>query len=217
MKRPLSPAPIVRWSVLMLAWSACLAWADETESSPDAISLMTAWLGDGEREPVAELDIAYTNQNGERGVLRELVDRPVLITFFYTRCQNNYKCSAALTRLTALQARLERLGLGDKIRLLAITYEPAFDDAARLKRFGVNRGLQFTGNAQALRLDEAKHEAFVKAMKAPVSFNGGAVNTHGVALHVLDAKGRLARQYHTLLWDNVQVLEDVKRLLADEE
>lgn len=193
------------------------ASAEDFDGLAEGIALRTQWVEETERKQIEPFDIAYTNQDGQQGMLRSLADRPTLITFFYTRCQNNYKCSAALTRFTALQQELEKLGLDDDVRLLAITYEPAFDDSVRLKRFGADRGLKFSKHAQALRLDEQHHEALIRSIKAPVSLSGGAVNTHGVGLHVLDASGRLARQYHTLLWNNAQVVQDVKRLLAEEQ
>jgi protein SCO1/2 len=189
--------------------------ADDSDSSLEDIPLRTTWVDAEDRKSISALEIAFTNQDGETGVLSDLTDRPTLITFFYTRCQNNYKCSAALTRFTALQTMLHQLDLADHVRLLAITYEPDFDDPERLKRFGGDRGMKFTPGAQALRLDAAKHKGFVLALKAPVSFNGSAVNTHGVGLHVLDSRGRLVRQYHTLLWHNDQVIQDVKRLLSE--
>jgi protein SCO1/2 len=205
------------FAAILLSLAAYLARAEDADSAFSDIPLRTEWVAREKRTSLALHNIAFANQNGEEGVLNDLADRPLLITFFYTRCQNNYKCSAALTRFTALQQTLQRLGLAKEVRLMAITYEPGYDDSARLKSFGAHRGLRFTENVQAIRLDETKHEEFVRGLNAPVSFNGGAVNTHGVALHVLDARGRLARQYHTLLWDNDQVVEDVRRLLAEDE
>src|SRR5262245_16263481 len=89
--------------------------ADDSESDLESISLRTAWIAAIDRKSNAEFDIAFMNQDGETGVLRDLVDRPTLITFFYTRCQNNYKCSAALTRFTALQKMIHRLDFDDKV------------------------------------------------------------------------------------------------------
>ena len=53
-------------------------------------------------------------------------------------------------------------------------------------------------------------------MNAPVNYNAGWVNTHGVELSLLDCKGGLVRKYHTLLWNNDQVLEDLRQVLQQE-
>ena len=195
-----------------------LAAADEPREPAENVQRMSEWLEPDERaDPIEGLEIHYTNQEGTEGTLKELVDRPTLVTFFYTRCQNNLKCSAAVTQIATLQTYLEATSLQDDARLLAITYEPEHDDTTRLKRFGENRGLRFGAGAQALRLEERRHESFLEGLDAPISFNGGSVNTHGVALYLFDSAGRLVRRYHTTLWDNDQVVQDVRRLLAESD
>jgi protein SCO1/2 len=174
-------------------------------------------LSPEQRTKTAELGISFEDQDGREGKLEDLIDRPTLLTFFYARCQNQLKCSAAVVRLAELQERLGELGLDRDVRLLAITYEPTIDNASRLRSFGLHRGLRFDGNARVLRLAPSRHKSFVKALKAPVSFSAGVVNTHGVALLLLDRKGRLARRYHTVLWDNEHVIADVRILLAEKD
>jgi cytochrome oxidase Cu insertion factor (SCO1/SenC/PrrC family) len=48
-----------------------------------------------------------------------------------------------------------------------------------------------------------------------VNFSAGWVNTHGVELSLVDAQGRIVRQYETTIWDNDQVVADVQRLMAE--
>ena len=50
--------------------------------------------------------------------------------------------------------------------------------------------------------------------EAPANYNAGWINTHGIELSLLDAHGRVVRKYQTLLWDNDQVVKDLKRVLA---
>ncbi|HWM26733.1 MAG TPA: SCO family protein [Chthoniobacterales bacterium] len=193
----------------------------ETSVSPGtpdvpAPSLSTIWIPAAQRSQVRSLDIAFKNQDGEPGLLSDLINQPVLITFFYTRCQNNRKCSAAVGRLAALQRQLRQAGLEDRVRLLAITYEPQFDSPERINRYGTDHGLQFGRHAMALQLDIKRQQRLIDELQAPVSFNAGWVNSHGVELSLLDAKGRLVRQYHTLLWDNDQVAGDLQRVIPEE-
>lgn len=177
--------------------------------------LSTGWIPADRRSRMQSLDIAFKNQDGEPGVLSDLINQPVLITFFYTRCQNNRKCSAAVGRLAALQRQLKQAGLEDRVRLLAITYEPQFDSPERINRYGTDHGLQFGQQAMALQLDVKRQQRLIDELQAPVSFNAGWVNTHGVELSLLDAKGRLVRQYHTLLWHNDQVAGDLQRVIPE--
>jgi protein SCO1/2 len=148
-------------------------------------------------------------------VISSLADKPMLMTFFYTRCQNSAKCSAAISRLAALQRVLERSGIHDRVRLIAITYEPQFDTPERIKRYGLDRGLRFDDGSIAIQLEQDQHQKFVDEMQPPVNYNAGWVNTHGVQLTLIDARGRVVKKYHTMLWDNEEVRRDVERVLKE--
>jgi protein SCO1/2 len=179
------------------------------------VPLFTPWIPVAQRSRLQNLDIAFKDQDGRSGVLSHLIDKPVAITFFYSRCQNSTKCSLAVAQLGALQRQLAQAGLSDKVRLLAITYEPQFDTPERISRFATDRGLWLGENALALQLDSDRHQQLVDEIQAPANYNAGWVNAHGVELSLLDASGRLVRKYHTLLWDNDQVVKDLKRVLAE--
>ncbi len=178
-------------------------------------TLSTPWIPVAQRAPLANLDIAFTDHGSRAGVLRKVLDKPAVITFFYTRCQNAKKCSMAVNRLGALQRQLARAGIEQEVRLLAITYEPQFDTPDRIQRYATDRGLRLGENALALRLDESQHLKLVDEIQAPANYNAGWINTHGVELSLLDRSGRIVRKYHTALWDNDQVVKDLQRALAE--
>lgn len=180
-----------------------------------SLAIAAVWPSAEQRVRVQPLDISYTDHDGRDGVLRNLVDRPVLITFFYSRCQNSKKCSLAVARMGALQRRLALMGIAERVRLLAISYEPQFDTPERIHRFATDRGLRLGANALALQLDVGREHELTDALEAPVNYNSDWVNTHGVELSLLDGAGRVVRQYQTILWDNDQVLADVTRLLGE--
>jgi protein SCO1/2 len=188
---------------------------DEHGTATAGVPLLSPWVPAGQRSRLRNLDIAFKDQDGRSGTLGELIDKPVLITFFYTRCQNSRKCSLAVNHLGALQRQLDQAGIGEKVRLLAITYEPQFDTPERIHRYASDRGLRLGGNALAIQLDSGRHQRFVDELQAPVNYNAGWVNAHGVELSLLDAGGRLVRKYQTLLWENRQVEQDLRRLLAE--
>jgi protein SCO1/2 len=201
--------PCIRFLVLVFA---LLSPSQRVESEQ---KLVTPWIESGERRQLKVMDIRYTNQDGGTGVLGELMNKPVLIAFFYTRCQNAAKCSLTVSRMAALQRTLRAQGLASRARLLAITYEPQFDTSERIHRFGSDRGFVFGDDGQALRMDTKRLRRLVDAIEAPVNYNAGWVNTHGVELSLFDSAGRLARKYHTTAWDNVVVTADLKRVLSE--
>jgi protein SCO1/2 len=174
----------------------------------------TPWLEPTERHRLQNLDIALVDHDGRKHVLSQLIDRPVLLTFFYTRCQNAGKCSTTISSLAVLQQELTLRGMASNVRLLAITFEPEFDTSERLHRYAVDRGMVLGDQAHAVRLDSEDHAAFMEELDTPVGYSSGWVNTHGIEAVLLDAEGRLARKYRILGWDGSVVLDDFQRLLA---
>jgi protein SCO1/2 len=120
----------------------------------------------------------------------------------------------SVSRLAWLQKELEAEGLARDVRLLALTFEPAFDTPTRLKRFVQNRGFVPSAHAIAARLQEPGHEVLLHDLDIPVSYSAGWVNTHGVEAVLLDGDGRLTRKY-TATWDVPMVVADVRTLLAE--
>jgi protein SCO1/2 len=199
-------------TVIMLVCAAVAAPMQATDAPP---SFVTPWIDAARRTPLHALDVSFKDHDGRDGVLRDLIDRPVLITFFYTRCQNSRKCSMAVSRLAMLQRQLAEAGLAGSVRLLAITYEPQFDTPARMNRFATDRGFALGENALALELDTRRNQRVVEELQAPANYNAGWINTHGIELSLLDGRGRVVRKYQTLLWNNDQVVEDLRRVLAE--
>ena len=176
--------------------------------------LVTPWIAPDHRMRLDGMDIRYADQDGQTGALGGLMNKPVAIAFFYTRCQNAAKCSMTVNRMAMLQEMLRDRGLDSKVRLLAITYEPQFDTSERIHRFGTDRGLEFGPDAKAIRIEGDGLTRLVDSLEAPVNYNAGWVNTHGVELTLFDARGRLVRKYHTIGWTNAAVVADLKRLAS---
>lgn len=179
------------------------------------IPTVSDWTTPAQRTPLRNVDIAFKDHDSRAGTLGKLLDKPAVITFFYTRCQNTRKCSMAVSRLATLQRQLAEAGLAERVRIIAVSYEPQFDTPERLHRFATDRGLRLGDNAVALQLDPERHQRLVEEINAPANYNAGWINTHGVELSLLDAHGRVVRKYHTVLWDDAQVVEDFKRVLAE--
>lgn len=188
--------------------------SEPTRSAAGPASGATPWRAPAERPKIELLDVRITDHNGTDRILGDLIDRPVLLVFFYTRCQNAGKCSISVSRLAYLQRELHKAGIDRSMRFLAITFEPAHDTPQRLKRFVQDRGLLLGENALTGRIHEADHEAFIRDLDIPVSYSAGWVNTHGVEAVLLDAEGRLARKYAANGWTFDRIVQDLERLDA---
>lgn len=183
---------------------------------PAGIPLATPWLEPARRSRLQNLNIPLIDSSGRAHSLDGLVDRPILLTFFYTRCQNAGKCPATIAQLAALQRDLTSQGIESKVRLVAITFEPQFDTPDRLERFVRDRGLTPDSHTLAVQLDVGRQSKLTDELRVPVAYNAGWVSSHGVEAALLDRQGRVVRKYVTLHWDNAVVVDDFVRLLKEQ-
>lgn len=180
-----------------------------------ALAWGKAWVGSAERARSRALRVVLEDHAGQRSSLgARLAGRPALLTFFYTRCENPQKCSLTISKLAAFQARLAREGLAGRIRLAAISYDPGFDSAVRLRRYGEQRGLRLGPDALLLRPCFGLQQ-LQRAFQLGVSFLGAAVARHRIELFLLDARGRVAASFTRLSWQEDEVLARCRQLVAE--
>jgi cytochrome oxidase Cu insertion factor (SCO1/SenC/PrrC family) len=177
-------------------------------------STVTDWLDTAKREKI-DLDFALTTQASKKSHLKDLVDKPTAITFFYTRCENPRKCPLAVATMASLAEKLKTAGLLDKVRLLVFTYDPTFDTPEVVQAYAKQKGLTFSENVLMLCPEAKDKEKLFDSLKASVNYNAKGVNIHSLQLHLLDSKGQLARTYHSVIWDNEKVKDDLIRLIEE--
>lgn len=156
--------------------------------------------------------IRVQDQNGHLHLLSDLMkDKPSFLCFFYTRCDNVYRCSLTITRLGLLQKALKEAGIAEEIRLLAISFDAAFDLPYRMKAFAKFRGFQCNENARCLRVKSGM-ERLLGCVRPGVNFNDGLVNQHGVAYFLFDRFGFLKQRISATEWDKETICEDLAKL-----
>lgn len=181
----------------------------------DLLPTKTKWVAVEKRVDLDALSSTLTIESGRTTSLDKLVDRPTVVTFFYTRCTNARKCCSTVSRFKSLGETLREAGLLKRVRLLAITFEPNYDTPKRLNAYAKDVALEVGSNVHMAAIDAKDHGRLIKDLNVPVSYNDFFVNTHGVVLYVLDQNGRIARQYHSVIWDNDDVLQDVRALINE--
>ena len=158
--------------------------------------------------------IVFEDQDGEHVKFADFFyGQPSVVVFFYTRCTNPLKCSLTVTKLARLQKLLAERRLDGRICTAAITYDPEFDLAERLRGYGDSRGVRMDGDNRLLRAVEGI-EPLRKYFRLGVNFIQSIVNRHRVELYVLDAAGRIAASFERIQWDENEVLERAAALLA---
>ncbi len=142
--------------------------------------------------------------------------RPSIVVFFYTRCDNPLKCSLTITKLARMQKLLEVQGLAKQIRTAAITYDPAFDLAQRLRVYGQDRGVRMDTHHRMLRAAEGM-DALRRYFELGVNFTESLVNRHRIEAYILDAKGRIGASFERIHWDEQQVVDRAIEIMKNIE
>jgi protein SCO1/2 len=157
-----------------------------------------------------------TDQDGQKLDLSELNGKPLALTFLYTRCTNPNRCPLVATRMGKLQELVEADGLEERVRLAIMTYDPEYDTPAILKAYGHDHGLRFHSHVQMLQPDSEQKDGLFDRLRVTVNYNADGVNIHGIQLFLFDRKGRFVRRYQSVIWDNAEVLADLKGLAQED-
>jgi len=179
------------------------------------VESVTPWRKPDERREIKTLDINVTDQDGNAMKLKDLLGQPVAIAFFYSRCSNANKCPLAVRTMGKLVENVKSAEMTEKVKLLMITYDPEYDTPAMMKKFGEIQGVTFSDRIKMLRPDPEKKKQLFDELGLSVNFNVTGVSLHGVELLLLDKHAQLVRNYHTLIWKNENVVEDLRKLVSE--
>jgi protein SCO1/2 len=213
--RPDYPAPArarmrATLDVLRAASQGCCAAAHRCCEERAPVQPLGGAGADGARAP----DITLEDQDGRvESFAGYFCAKPSVVAFFYTRCENPYKCSLTVTKLASLLRMLRGRGLTGALRVAAITYDPDFDGPKRLKLYGADRGFEFGDDARCFRAI-AGFEALTRQLRLNVNYGPATVNRHQIEAYVLDAEGEVAAAFTGLQWDPDEVLSAAEALLA---
>lgn len=149
-------------------------------------------------------DVVLEDQDRERRTFREaFAGRPSALAFFYTRCMNPEKCSLTVTRLAGLARRLAAEQTDANIG--AISYDPGFDRPGRLRRYGADRGMEFSPTCSLFRT-VGQFDPIRDTFALGVGFGPVTVNRHRIDLIVLDPSLNVAARFERRLWNEDDVV-----------
>jgi protein SCO1 len=176
------------------------------------LSLLNFPLADQKKPELVPTSLEFEDQETNRLTYAQFFrQKPAVVVFFYTRCNNPNKCSLTITKLGRLQQIIREDGLEGQLKTAAITYDPDYDLPARLKAYGNNRGVVFGEEHRFLRTPHGLKE-LQNYFGLGVNFNGSIVNQHRIELFILDDQGRIAETFARLQWDINEVLNCAKAL-----
>jgi protein SCO1 len=178
-------------TAVLLAGLALLLHATEQGSAFTTEALRRSQV---DRAPQALPKLALLDASGTPQELRAWLKsshKVWVVDFIYTRCQT--VCSALGATYQQLQTQLEARGLGDRVGLLSISFDPAHDNAAALRdyaqRMRVNpESWQLLTLASALDRQRLLDAFGILVLRAPLG-----EFEHNAAFHIVNAKANLVR------------------------
>src|SRR5262245_15285832 len=177
---------------------------------PLGLGSLRTWSRDARRGAGPIDSTRFEDQDGASTTFGEFFrGQPSIVVFFYTRCDNPQKCSLTVAKLARIQHMLAERGLADRIRTAAITYDPAFDVADRLRGYGRSRGVRMDPNHRLLRATGGPDDiaALRRHFSLGVNFIESLVNRHRIEVYVLDGDGRIAASFERIHWDETEVVD----------
>jgi protein SCO1 len=155
--------------------------------------------------------VPLLDQDGRSLTLRDFAGRVVVLTFLYTRCPLPDFCPLMIAHLEHVRRRANELGIGERVALLGVTLDPAYDTPAVLRAYGdarlagPDRFDQWTlATGNAAQIDDL-------ARYFGVGHRGeNGVITHTLATAVVGHDSRIVRTFAANAWRPDDVLEVVR-------
>lgn len=150
------------------------------------------------------------------------LDSVAVVTAFFASCPA--ECGILLNHLAGVQTEVVDLGLTGDVSFLAITFDPARDDAEALRENAESVGVDLSaGNWHNLRPGDADEVETIVSDQLGVGFERdedssrlpGYDFTHIVVTWLVNPDGVVERAYRGELLDEERVLDDI-RTVVDE-
>jgi protein SCO1/2 len=141
-------------------------------------------------------------------------DRPIAITFIYTKCPIPTFCPAMDRQFAEAQALLKDKGLDGKAGLLSVSFDPKYDTPAVLKAHARKLGADAKVWTFATG-DRDEIDRFASSLLLTL-VRGEAANPdeigHTLRTTVVDKTGKIAKSYSGSDWTAAQLVSDLEQL-----
>jgi len=212
----MSPGQTVRATLVV---DGADSWIEEIviQETPSATAAGKMEVAGADPQPGVEVpDFRLTNQSGTAIRLRQYRGSALLLTFIYTRCPLPDYCPRMSGNFARIhQAILRDGGLRDRVRLLTVSFDPAFDFPEILAGYGkVHAGDRGQRTFELWEFATGTPDE----VKAITGFFGLAYYpekdqiVHSLRTALIGPDGRLARLWPGNEWTPEEVLAELRRL-----
>lgn len=167
----------------------------------------------GDRVP----NFTLVNQSGRRITLNGYHGKVVVLTFIYTRCPFPDYCPRVSSFFAELNRKmLESPALAGRTHLLSVSFDPAHDTPAVLRKYGatyVGSSSQGFGHWDfAAPRKKGELEDMAQFFGLTYEPDSGLI-THSLSTTVIAPDGRIFRWYHGSDWKPDELMKDVTEAL----
>ena len=161
--------------------------------------------------PDSKLDFSFIkqlqvqDQYGEVFSFNDLLKKPTIISFFYTRCTNPNKCALTVSKLGRLHNLLKQKHYANKVNIILFTYDSDFDNPNRLKGYGENKSFDFSHSSKIVRTSSSDFQLLMQYFGLGVNFANSTVSQHTIELFVTDRHGIVKKSFKRLQWKEEEV------------
>lgn len=160
-------------------------------------------------------DMTFVNQEGASVSLESFRGSAVVVTFIYTSCPMPTFCPLMDKNFAAIQKKLLETNNQLKAHLLSVSFDPAIDTPAVLKKHAESLGADprlwsfVTGDRDAIdKWASGFGVSISRAMNDPRDI------THNLRTAIIDRQGNLVHTYSGNEWTPEQVVADIRVMVG---
>ena len=169
-------------------------------------------------QPVDSEVPSFTLQDADsrKVSLADFKGKVVVLHFIYTNCPDF--CPLHAEKIAEIQKMVNNTPMKDMVKFISITTDPKRDFGQVLKDFGNNHGLDpvnwvFLTAAPGAPEDSTRELAKSYGTEFKIMPNGDQM--HGVVTSVIRADGRLVARFHSLKFENLNLVKFINALTND--
>lgn len=159
------------------------------------------------------IDFKLTNQDGKQISLKDFRGKAFAVTFIYSRCPLSDYCIRMSVNFSDLNKKILNSEYRDKVRLLTISFDPAYDTPERLKQYGIGyMGKDAKPDFTVWQLAVGKEEEVKKladffGLRYEVDQNDKTQFNHSLRTAVISPDGKIKKVFTGNDW-TVEQLEN---------
>lgn len=152
------------------------------------------------------------DQSGQLLSSADLRGKPIVLNFIFTRCHSPAMCPAATASMSALAKALRGAGLADKVHLLSISFDPAYDSPGVLRAYADSRGID-AGQHRLLTGDRQQIKDLMAQFGIQTIQADGTI-VHNAATLLITPEGRIAARQEGPRFEPGDLLPLIRRELG---